>query len=99
MCSSDLGDAPQRFGPGGGMGPGGPPPAAPAAQGTPPAAGAGAGAGAPPQPNPQQQVMAEMGRRFGALAGPALDPGVYLVKLIVDGKELTTKVVVEADNR
>jgi photosystem II stability/assembly factor-like uncharacterized protein len=29
--------------------------------------------------------------------GPAIDPGVYLVKLSVDGKELTTKVVIEAD--
>jgi hypothetical protein len=26
-----------------------------------------------------------------------LEPGTYLVKLTVDGKELTTKVVVEAD--
>jgi hypothetical protein len=26
-----------------------------------------------------------------------LEPGVYLVKLTVDGKELTAKVVVEAD--
>jgi hypothetical protein len=38
------------------------------------------------------------GGRFGALAGPALEPGAYLVKLSVDGKELTAKVVVEADN-
>ncbi len=37
------------------------------------------------------------GGRFGALQGPSVDPGVYLVKLSVDGKELTTKVVVEED--
>jgi photosystem II stability/assembly factor-like uncharacterized protein len=37
------------------------------------------------------------GRFGGALQGPAMDPGTYLVKLSVDGKELTTKVVVEAD--
>ncbi|MDX2032552.1 MAG: hypothetical protein SF339_17895, partial [Blastocatellia bacterium] len=96
------GDAPQRFGPGG-MGPGGPgrqgQGAAPAPQaGAAPASGA---AGQPPaaqsgQPNPQQ-LMAEMGRRFGAQGGPALDPGTYLLKLSVDGKEFTTKVVVEAD--
>lgn len=36
------------------------------------------------------------GRGFGNF-GPALEPGTYLVKLTVDGKELTTKVVVEAD--
>lgn len=85
------GDAPQRFGPMGGMGPG---------QGQGPAPQAGAApapaAGQPGQPN-QQQLMAEMGRRFGALGGPVLDPGTYLLKLSVDGKELTTKVVVEAD--
>ncbi|MGE0126869.1 MAG: hypothetical protein AB7U82_02100 [Blastocatellales bacterium] len=38
------------------------------------------------------------GGRFGAFQGAALEPGVYLVKLSVDGKEMTTKVVVEADN-
>ncbi len=36
------------------------------------------------------------GGRF-ANFGPALEPGVYLVKLAVDGKELTTKVTIEAD--
>ena len=41
-----------------------------------------------------QQMMAQ---RFGGNFGPALEPGVYLVKLTVDGKDLTTKVVVEAD--
>lgn len=35
------------------------------------------------------------GRRFNI--GLPLEPGVYLVKLIVDGKETATKVVVEAD--
>ncbi len=38
------------------------------------------------------------GRFGGAFFGPALDPGVYLVKLSVDGKEMTTKVMIEADN-
>ena len=38
------------------------------------------------------------GGRFGAQIGPALDPGTYLVKLSVDGKEMTTKVVIEADS-
>jgi photosystem II stability/assembly factor-like uncharacterized protein len=33
----------------------------------------------------------------GAFQGAAFEPGTYLVKLSVDGKELTTKVVVEAD--
>lgn len=39
------------------------------------------------------------GGRFGfGQQGPAMDPGVYLVKLSVGGKEYTTKVQVEADN-
>lgn len=38
------------------------------------------------------------GGRFGAFQGAALDPGVYLVKLSVDGKEMTTKVVIEDDS-
>jgi photosystem II stability/assembly factor-like uncharacterized protein len=33
--------------------------------------------------------------RFGALAGPLVDPGVYFVKLTVGGKDYTTKVRVE----
>jgi photosystem II stability/assembly factor-like uncharacterized protein len=38
------------------------------------------------------------GGAFGAaMAGPALDPGNYLVKLSVGGKDYTTKVVIEAD--
>jgi photosystem II stability/assembly factor-like uncharacterized protein len=36
------------------------------------------------------------GGRF-ANFGPALEPGVYLVKLSVDGKDLTTKLTIEAD--
>ena len=38
------------------------------------------------------------GGRFGGLLGPAIDPGTYLVKLSVGGKEYSTRVVVEADN-
>jgi hypothetical protein len=38
------------------------------------------------------------GGRFGALTGPSLDPGTYLVKLSIGGKEMTTKVVIEADS-
>jgi hypothetical protein len=38
------------------------------------------------------------GGRFGAQFGPPLDPGAYLVRLSIDGKEMTTKVVVEADS-
>lgn len=34
----------------------------------------------------------------GANFGPALEPGTYLVKLSVGGKEMTTKVVIEADS-
>ncbi len=33
----------------------------------------------------------------GGFGAPALDPGIYLVKLTVGGKELTSKVEVEAD--
>jgi hypothetical protein len=58
-----------------------------------------------PQTPPAQQEQGGFGGggggrggRFGALAGPALDPGTYLVKLSIDGKEMTTKVVVEADS-
>src|SRR5262249_47364769 len=62
-----------------------------------------AGQGQPGQPGQPGQLGqggfgGGRGGRFGALNGPALDPGVYLVKLSVDGKELTTKVVVEADS-
>jgi photosystem II stability/assembly factor-like uncharacterized protein len=37
------------------------------------------------------------GGRFGFLQGPAVDPGTYLVKLSVDGKEYTGRVLVNAD--
>jgi photosystem II stability/assembly factor-like uncharacterized protein len=37
------------------------------------------------------------GGRGGFGGGPAIEPGVYMVKLSVDGKEYTTKVEVEAD--
>jgi len=37
------------------------------------------------------------GGRGGFNAGLPLEPGAYLVKLLVDGKEITTKVVIEAD--
>ncbi len=84
-------------------------PPAGATGGTPPAeAPAGNQPGGNPQPgNQPEQQPARQGQgrgggggggRFGAFVGPALDPGTYLVKLSVDGKELTTKVVIEADN-
>jgi photosystem II stability/assembly factor-like uncharacterized protein len=37
------------------------------------------------------------GGRGGGFGGPAIDPGTYLVKLSVGGKEYSTKVVVDAD--
>lgn len=38
------------------------------------------------------------GGRFGRFnIGPVIDPGVYLVKLAIDGQELTNKVVIEED--
>jgi photosystem II stability/assembly factor-like uncharacterized protein len=37
------------------------------------------------------------GGRFGAMFGPALEPGTYLLKISVDGKDITTKVVIKAD--
>jgi hypothetical protein len=33
------------------------------------------------------------------LAGQAVEPGTYIVKLTVDGKTLTTTVAVEADGK
>ncbi|HWQ34620.1 MAG TPA: hypothetical protein VNQ79_17345 [Blastocatellia bacterium] len=70
-------------------------------RGDPPPRPAGFG---PPGGDPQaaaSQPPAGQGQgrggRFGALAGPALEPGTYLVRLSVDGKEMTTKVVIEAD--
>ncbi len=87
------GDPPAR--PGGFRG--GPPPEGQAAAPQPAAgqpaaqqpAGGGGGAGA---------GGGGGGGRFGAFLGAPLEPGTYLVKLSIDGKELTTKVVLEADN-
>ncbi len=96
------GDAPQRpagFGPPGAGGAGQPaanPPAGgqpAAAPGQTPPAGQPAGQGGPGG----GQGGGGFGGRGGANFGPALEPGTYLVKLSVDGKELTTKVVIEAD--
>ena len=56
--------------------------------------------GDPPQPTAaQQQAMAGrgIGGGRGAAAGPAVEPGVYVMKLTVGGKDYTTKVVVEPD--
>ncbi|MFN7949368.1 MAG: hypothetical protein U0Z53_28690 [Blastocatellia bacterium] len=57
--------------------------------------------GAQPGQQPAGQQPAGQGRGGGggrfAFAGPALEPGTYLVKLSVDGKEMTTRVVIEAD--
>ncbi|HEY3129846.1 MAG TPA: hypothetical protein VGL91_10330 [Acidobacteriota bacterium] len=45
-----------------------------------------------------QVIFGGGGGGFGGFAfGPAMDPGVYKVKLSVDGKEFTTKVRVEED--
>jgi hypothetical protein len=89
------GDPPPRpagFG-GGGFGGGG---NAPSAQPTQASgnqrAGQAAGAAQPGQGGGQGG-----GGRGLANFGPALEAGVYLVKLTVDGKDLTTKVVIEAD--
>jgi len=87
------GDPPPRpagFGGGGGAGnaAAAAPTATPAAGTQPAAPGAGQGGGG--------RGGGGGGGRF-ANFGPALDPGVYLVKLSVDGKELMTKVVIEAD--
>lgn len=95
------GDPPQRpagFGPGGGAG-GGQPTANPPAA-TPPTGGAAAPGQTPPAGPGGGQGGPGGGGGFGgrgANFGPALEPGTYLVKLTVDGKELTTKVVIEAD--
>lgn len=42
-------------------------------------------------------MMQQMGRRLADF-GPVLEPGTYLVKLSIDGKDYTTKVVIEADS-
>jgi hypothetical protein len=46
----------------------------------------------------QQMAQAAAGGRRFQRGGPALEPGTYLVKLSVGGKEYTTKVAIEADS-
>lgn len=83
-----------RGGPGGGLPPAGQPAAAPPQQPqSQPAQQAGQAAGG----GNQAGVVNFGGRRFN-LTGPPVEAGVYLLKLSVDGKELTTKVVVEDNN-
>ncbi len=85
------GDPPPRpagFGP-----PGAAPTAANQQSGQPQSAG-----GQPQTGQPGQPPAGFGGGRFGALIGPALEPGAYLIKLSVDGREMTTRIVVEADN-
>ncbi|MBS1808271.1 MAG: hypothetical protein JST84_08780 [Acidobacteria bacterium] len=96
------GDPPQRpAGFGGGFGGGGNAPTAPQTAATPASGSqpagqpAAAGAAQPGQAGGRGGGGGGGGR--GLNFGPALEPGAYLVKLTVDGKELTTKVVVEAD--
>ncbi len=93
------GDPPPRPA-GGRFGPPGGEEAAPPPAGQPASAQPAQGQGGQPQPGQlgQQGGGGGGGRFGGALQGLALDPGTYLVKLSVDGKELTTKVVVEADS-
>lgn len=79
------------------------------ATGTPPVAAPSAGtppAGTPPAGTLPAGMQAGMGTggfgggmgRFGALMGTPLEPGIYVVKLIVGGKDYTTKVRVEEDS-
>jgi len=49
----------------------------------------------PPGFNPGQRGGG--GGRFRFRQGPQIDPGTYVVKLSVGGKDLTTRVVVEED--
>ena len=86
----------------GGPGGGAPPPAPTAGQ--PPATGQAGQTGQPPaapQPTGQggggQGGGGGFGGRGGLNVGLPLEPGTYLIKLTVDGKETTSKVVVEAD--
>jgi hypothetical protein len=63
--------------------------------------GAGAPAAAPAGAAGAGQVAAGGGGRGfvgGFVGGLSVDPGMYLVKLSVGGKDLTTRVVVEADS-
>ena len=95
------GDPPPRpAGPGGAGrggqgGPGVAPPSGPQA-GQPPVAGQAGQPPAAPQPT-GQGGGGGFGGRGGFNAGLPLEPGTYLVKLTIDGKETTAKVVVEAD--
>ncbi len=101
------GDPPPRpAGFGGGFGGGGNAPAAqptanPASSTQPTGQPAGqptaAGAAQPGQGGGGGRGGGGGGGGRGINFGPALEPGVYLVKLSVDGKELTTKVTIEAD--
>ncbi|MGH9834889.1 MAG: WD40/YVTN/BNR-like repeat-containing protein, partial [Blastocatellia bacterium] len=81
-----------RFGPAGGE------EAAQPSAGQPTSAQPAQGQGGQPQPGQPGQQGGGGGGRFGAPQGLALDPGTYLVKLSIDGKEMTTKIVVEADS-
>jgi hypothetical protein len=56
-----------------------------------PLAGGGRGAGG-------GQAGGGGGGRGGFGGGPAIEPGTYLLKLTVGGKDYTQKIVVEADN-
>ena len=87
------GDPPPRPAGFGGNAPATQPAAQPAAN---PAAGTQPAAAGAAQPGQGGGRGGGGGGRFGNF-GPALEPGVYLVKLAVDGKELTTKVTIEAD--
>jgi hypothetical protein len=79
------------------------------AAGTPPTGAPSAGtppAGTPPAGTLPAGMQAGMGAggggggmgRFGALMGTPLEPGIYVVKLTVGGKDYTTKVRVEEDS-
>ncbi|HEY8462025.1 MAG TPA: hypothetical protein VIM99_16675, partial [Blastocatellia bacterium] len=70
----------------------------PGPPGANPEIAAPAGRGQTQSEPPRAEGGGGRGRRFGARNGPPLDPGAYLVKLSVGGKEFTTTVVVEADS-
>ncbi len=93
------GDPPPRpagFGAGGRQG--GQGGGAPAQGQQPPASGQTGPGQTPATPQPGQGGGGGGGGRGGGFnAGLPLEPGVYLVKLTADGKEVTTKVVIEAD--
>lgn len=98
------GDPPQRPagmrpGGGGGGGQGGgaaaPAPAQPGQPGQ--AAGQGGQQGQPSMEQLAQMMGGGGGGRGGFAFGPVIDPGVYLVKVTIGDKEMTARVVVEAD--